>query len=93
MFEDIPATTSVHNRYQVGNETVGLYETTMTQDAAFRSMRRLLQRCPDEPAWVYDRHARRGSLQTWTYRIDIRLVHDGKPAYQYTVVSTKRRAI
>ena len=82
---------SIEGRYQVGNATVGLYESHRTYTHAEAALRRLLQWCPEEAAWLYDRHAKRGAIQLETYTVTLYERQDGRKVYQYNRLNTERR--
>ena len=81
----------MQHRFEVGNTSVGLYETARTWALAEEAMRRLLKECPDEPATMYDRMAHVGAIQMYTYGVLIRQRTNGAQYYQFTCLSTERR--
>ena len=83
----------MNHRYEIGNASVGLYETVRTAAEAERSMRRLLRGCQDGPATLHDRLAHHGSIETSVYVVHRDTSHDGRVAYQYTCISTTRKAL
>ncbi len=61
-----PRSTTVHNRYHIASECLGLVETARTRAAAFDRATWYLSDDPDLE--VFDVMARKGMVDTWAHR-------------------------
>ena len=79
---------TMFTRYEIGNPWEQEHARTFAH--AEVAVRRILRATPDSTAYIFDRMAKYGAIECTTYAVKEIQTHIGK-AYQYQVVTTRRR--